>query len=523
MLSSAIALRDGLALNREVFNQFGPIVVWIQRSSLELPVSPALAIRLVTVLQIVITVVILADIGRRRNSQSPITQQTGILASITWLVLSDIWLDGPMRPWPVFTTITFLCSAAYLLQRAWRCSEFAQTSRAHAALAGCGLLMTLAAFCRIVSGLVFAGVLLACALVVLSNYKPAVPALRSIGLGGILGLALTVSLILIQGDFPNFIQDTLIWPFEYWKPEPSLPFTFALRVFPVYLPAVLLGVAGLLLIRRLAQNAVATTFVALCSGLTMLLVLNASLRFGDSDPTIREYYSLGRGILLFFSAVCMAIAVCLLWLAAKVAQRKQISTPALAVVLLALLSALGLAEVPPDYNVRHIWWSLPIGLLLLYTVIPIISTVSSPLGNPLFVPLLVLAAYASTAAWRSLEVVRVSAPAESIAAGMLVRPNVASEIKEDVALLQRTLGPSRALFLSETSDLAVLSGHYSSIDKFFTCHSRMTFSADQLWGVDWVVFESKSTHCPPLGEEVVRQDGFAEVGRNSRLRIYSRR
>lgn len=522
MLAGAVSVKSGRTLHTDVFNQFGPVATWTQSLFLSLPVSPALALRLVTILMIAGTVFLLADMGRLRSTGFPVTQSSGLLAAVAWLVLSDVWGVGPMRPWPVFFTNFLVVLSAYLVSRAWMCIQESHLRRARVLLLCAGASIGIALFTRVASGLVILAALAVCALAA-SRACPSVVRLAAWILPGfLLGAGLIVASLGMSGSLADFYGDSIVWPLEFWKPGPMEPLHFILEIAPVYSPPVLIGALGLVFVRRCrlsGRRLVATTSLV---GLAMLGVtfLLAGLAIHDDYAS---YFSAGRGLLLFLmSAIASTLAV-LLWASIRIVTEGRASPTYLAWIAMSMFSFGALAEITPDYTLRHVWWSLPMGLLLLFAAVPKFSGSRQALGNPLIVPLVAIALYSAYIGALNVSATRVEAPAVSLAAGMQVAPRLAREITDDLAILDEHVNAGTAIYLTATSDLAILGGRYTAADPYFTCYGLLPPLSQRVATASAIVVEREVGICPELDVSQLAEFGFVEVARNERLTIYGRK
>ncbi len=524
MVESAVAVHDGQRVHSDVFNHFGPVNPWIQDLFMHLPFPPALALRLFAVLCISLTVFFMADVGRRRPSGSPISQQSGLLAAVTWVVLSDVWGAGPMRPWPVFTLNLLVVLAAYLSLRAWYEVQRFRLRGARALLFGSGFAVGIALFVRVASGLLL---IVALGLCVCGLSLARLRHRRMISWAAA-GLAAAVSLVLLRlslaGSLGDFYQNTIVFPVEYFGPNPLAPILFLRIALPVYGPPVVVGLLCLLYLRY--HSALASgqrAVVGMAGGLVMLALTFLLARSPLASLEFRDYFSGGRALLLFLTCTMVVVVGTYGWVVQRSISRRSMDPTTFAWFALAVFSTAMLGEIPPDYTVRHLWWSLPLGLILLFAAVPCISGSDRLRDNPLMIPLSVIAAYTVYIGTMTLSLARVQAPADTVASGMLVQPSLEREISEDSRLLQEALGTDKAVFATDQGDLAVLRGAYSSADPYFTCHTASDDFTHRLEKASVVVVEPEAVSCPSNIEGQLAGMGFAEVARNERLVVYARK
>lgn len=132
------------------------------------------------------------------------------------------------------------------------------------------------------------------------------------------------------------------------------------------------------------------------------------------------------------------------------------------------LTLSGLTQIVPTWDPKHLWWAAPIGLLLLFSIVGVNSSLNRLSGNPLILPLLVtgaVAIFSASAYWGSE---RVQGKPGTIIDGMLVSKKAFNEINQDTAFLRAQLhGSESVIYLVDDGDLSVLDGRYRSADSYF--------------------------------------------------------
>jgi len=89
MLTAAIAHHTGLDLHREVAMQYGPLTTWTQELFLHLPIAPAFALRIWTILLLAATAAIIADLGRVAPDSWRLNLWTSSGAAVVWALMCD--------------------------------------------------------------------------------------------------------------------------------------------------------------------------------------------------------------------------------------------------------------------------------------------------------------------------------------------------------------------------------------------------------------------------------------------------
>lgn len=123
ILLGAIAVRQGLEIPTDLAYVYGPAGPWFNSLFLNLGPSPMVGIRLAAALTIGLVVFFIADSGRIRHSRSPLTVRPAMMASAAWLLASDVWGGGSLRPWTSLQMDLGLALFLWMAQRAGACIE----------------------------------------------------------------------------------------------------------------------------------------------------------------------------------------------------------------------------------------------------------------------------------------------------------------------------------------------------------------------------------------------------------------
>ena len=526
MLTSAVAVHSGLTVHGEVFNQYGPLNPWLQGLALYVPVSPAVALRLFTVILTAGVIFLLADMGRKSASESPVSHQAGVVAATAWFASSDIWGVGPVRPWPSFLFTFLLMLSFYLGLRAWAIADLDHGYRARVLIAGSGAALGLAVYTRVASGVVLMVIVGACATTALL-LQGSRKRLLVWGLAGFIPVAFAVPAVLLaSGTGGEFVYDTVIWPLEFFRESANLasPVSFTWLALTHFGPAILVG----LLTLKVGQRAIGTrpigsVLVAVVSGGALLAILGLTTRRMSSTDDFAGYFSWGAGIMLLWTCVIVAILGASTAIVIIVIRSRQLTPSMFGLLALVALAVAGLQEVSPDYTLRHVWWSLPFGLLLVFSVMPKVSGSDHWLCNPLMVPIVAIASYGVYIGISNLGLPRVPAPSSSVAAGMYVDSVTSAQIAEDLKVLDRGLADRKAVFLTMISDLSITRGTYSSVDAYFHCYlGSATLMSRIVDAAAVVVDKEKEPKCANLESDFLTNQGFSLSGATDRYSIYVR-
>jgi hypothetical protein len=181
------------------------------------------------------------------------------------------------------------------------------------------------------------------------------------------------------------------------------------------------------------------------------------------------------------------------------------------------LAVSGLTQIVPAWDPRHVWWAVPIGLLLLFSVVQKTSKLHSPKRNPLMLPLLAALGMAIFSGSAYLGSERVQGPHGTIIEGMRVSKTELDHINEDTQFLgQRLKGVKSIVYVVDDGDLSILDGKYRSADSYFVDWGAAPSIQNRIINKNPIVVQT-----PTFGEErikeLARSTGYEVVARNKRL------
>ena len=407
MAAVAVAVSEGRAPHADVFTQYGPLIAYLQGFWLRLTGVSVLNLRTLHILLFACTAALLALSGRSRaRSPWPVHPASGPIAAFAWIALSDTFTGVPILPWVSMLVALTMFTALNLI----RLSKEVSLPRASRALeVFAGLLSATIALSR---PSLFVALSLGIAVVLIDSRFRAIYARFAIGHAiGALFIAGGVGLSPFRSEF---ITDMLYWPFLAYAEGGSLQ--MSLRVLTrtgfFLLPQIC---TALLVVLRLRSTLTQRDFswalslvavlalqqldhiwwqISLLLGLALVLAIESRL-FTRTIAALRRTSALVLLGLVFvaipfigqtwpgwhavvgnrtpvavvlvtalYTAAYAAGLVALAHIVAAIFKRDEMKHEQDGVLLsLFVLTGLGEAAAAPD--TRHIWWGLPIGLLLL--------------------------------------------------------------------------------------------------------------------------------------------------------------
>ena len=541
MLAAAIAVRDGFHVQGDVFAQYGPITPWLQALALLLPLSPALAIRVLNVLLIAVVVFVLSDIGRVRPAYWPTRTWTGRLAAVAWIGLADVFGWVPMLPWSSTVAAALSAIGLYCIVRALHQCNLERTLESRKWSFVAGLMIGLLPFARVNVGLATLATFLAIGLCVACLRTPEATCARFGLVGALTSIVMILTMLAITHSLADWWQQTIIFP-PRWATDAAdrndTGMLFERAVKALLVPLVVVAVLSVmwLLVRATSNRtrwALQITSTALGCWLLFYFFLGqtrprviggASISVGN--PWILEitrnfnYLAFVSWSIIVVAPLVVVVCVCL-----AIFCRLDRRT-ATAWLLLAGFALAGLVQIWPVSDTRHYWWGLPIGLLLLFSIPSNHSSGERLLfriQNPYLLTTIATLVIAAFTGYSYLGVSRQPAPAGSPVSGMLMGVNQAGDqtahpLDEDFKTLRLAHIPYRAtLFWVNDGVLSVFDDRYNNSDEYFLYFGGARSLDQRLAKLPYVVVDNPLI---PLVAGEMSDRHYVLAGRNAWISVF---
>jgi hypothetical protein len=490
MVAQAIAVRDGLSIQSEIWAMYGPVIAWLHALALNLPVGPALALRVFNSALIALTVFLIADIGRNRHRSFPINYQAGVFAAITWMLLADVWIGMPMHPWPS-TLVAML--AALFLYFFTRATTLAFRGRASSAailsvLAGCALgIMLFTRFNLGVPAILAAAV--GVYIIDRGSGRQVRRQLPDVMFGAAIGAMCVIIRLVAEGSWDAYVEQAILWPLRFGTETGAVSLSRQLDFANLLLSPQVLPVAAVLLViglqfiyrdRWTVRVPVSLSVITVLSGILVVVVQNRAIVMDVAGSQWWQYLvspnfiflygtAPNYGFLYFYFLLLLVTAATVL--VVGLIERIRHNLPTLRFgywVLVAGLALAGASGAYPQSDTRHVWWSAPIGLLLVASVVAAVGSLIKPFRNPLLIPTVALAIMVGFSGTNYLIQPRTTSPASWVTSGMELPEQTLTNMAEDIRLLQRYAGDGqKAIFLTPVAGLSIYLGKYQSVDRYF--------------------------------------------------------
>jgi len=489
MLTVAIAHHAGLDLHREVASQYGPLPTWTQELFLHLPIAPAFALRIWTVLLLAGTAAVITDLGRVAPQRWRLNLWTSSGAAVVWALMCDRWLGITLHPWSSVLAAFLTAVAMHCWVHAEARIDRGQAVHARRLFTLAGVAIGLTPFARINVGL--AAIIGTWIVALLTNRvretregneTDQVRILRSYSLGLVVGLVLPLLRLGWTGSIGAYIEQSILTPLEWSGSSDWQPRAYLERAFGEFLPIAAILVIAIAVISRIGAQAPWSPRRGLLQPRTIRALLTVLATLGAGLATVRWFVAKintdGAGNSLiqkltshewgafttFFldigliATTATAIGLAALYIRALLG-RRRLDSEVIAMMIAGALGLAGLTQIYPTHDSRHIWWGLPLGLLAAAWAVQR-SSRSVSVGAPLITLVSLLAVTAASGWVTGHGVERFNHPSNILSAGCRSSIETVGAQVEDVKLLERTVGRSMpTLFYVYDYDLPSLLGH----------------------------------------------------------------
>lgn len=220
----------------------------------------------------------------------------------------------------------------------------------------------------------------------------------------------------------------------------------------------------------------------------------------------------------FLYALATAATVCLAAATSvSILRSRRLSGGQVVLLTLAALAFGNLCEVVPDFNARHTWWALPLGLVAAFVLMErAMGKELRTWAHPLVVPMVLTAVLPVFLVPRTIAVVLHDMPmlaGTRIADGMVPAYSTSGTIEAEYAFLEQALHSRPAVFFTRRYDLLVSQGKYGSLDRFPFCIRGRSLDFGTAGTPVVLDRESEdSVHCPISAiAKVLLARGYEEV------------
>lgn len=530
MIATAIGFRDGLNVHGEVFSQYGPVTAWVQGAWLKLGWPPALGLRILNVIWISATVFFVADLGRRRPTGFPVTLGVGRFAAVIWIITADVFLGAAMFPWSSVLSAMLLAASLWLLVRAVaRMQVMGLVDPAAAVqIAISGALMGAMPFVRINNGLLgYVSLTLAGAILLVLGWRRhwvrRSAVMFAVGIAS--GFALVAMILLMTDSVRPYYRQSIRWALSSGDEMTAAkdPFEKAFEILmaqsvPVVLAVcvIALGAIGAkaheVFLRRVLQSlalALAGLLGLIASGFAPTWLNSGKITWPAPNASALDFL---LALQIFVLALALPVIIY------RIVFKQDRSHLMFGLLILWAFAAANAGQTYPLLEMRHIWWGLPISLVLIVGIINRFAPLRSFSRNPLLIWSILVAVSSAHLAYQTLRMERVGVQDVAILNGMRLVPEEALAIEQDFHLLEENIGNEPALFFTWFPHYSVLRGNLQSQDPYFV---RWGFPVDPLEARIAEGNKIVVQFFPDPSNEILKSfaPGYRVLGRTDRLAV----
>lgn len=482
MLAQAVAINQGGLIYLDAFAQYGPVTPWYQSVFTFLSSEfPAVGLRFSNVLVLALTVFVLADFGRNMPAWWPIKSFSARLAALIWILTADFFYSVPMLPWSSALATLLALSSVYFFGRASN-NGTPRIRMFYFSLAGAMAGLTL--FTRVNVGLPLLAVVVGMAVFAFLG-KIRIQKAQFFAFGFVGAVSLILVFLSTTGSLEEAVKQSLIWPLQWSGAANSNPgitlLQPVLNLFPAFIFPIAFILAwtindflfrdkwkgskkfGQLTLLGSAVSIFATTLFEV-AGKSQVPMAIRTMPFPFVEKVALIYqFLVTAGISLALVLGIMAIF--------KALKRHNPNQTYSNWILLGLCGV-GLAtivQITPVADSRHIWWGLPLLLLLLVNAFSVnSSSFFDFFRNPLVYSMSALFLFAPLIGGSNLLIHREQIGKVSIAEGMRNFPDEAKFLEISATELANDVSDRReGIFFVDDGYLSVADGKYRSMDKNF--------------------------------------------------------
>ena len=529
VVAIAVAVRDHGVVFRDVFSQYGSVPAWLQGFWLRFFFldQPALGLRILNVITISAIVFLLSLSGSNMPKNWHLKPWMGYFAAIAWLILNDVYTGVPMLPWPALIA-TFLTVLGFvLLGKSFMFFEFNKNIFGLILLYFAGTIFALTFFARQTIGILN---VLAFSIFLLNSKKFGLIDKTKL-MHGFASLFLTFFTVIIiyfsTGSASDWIYQTLIWPASNYEPNNFFkPLLF--RVAKLGLPLLLFFILFYSLqfknrIKILNKERTFDLFQIFTSFfIYWFLFVNQNTENISPTKYLNLETSKGLAALLEFVSftVLIYLAISLISFIYNAKINSSTNEQKLYKFLHLALAISCFSQIYPVSDSRHLWWSLPLGILFLFSFEHFGNSIKKLIINPLFLTFTFASVIAINQGIDYLKVKRLPVAKEFVASGMYLRPEPHLIMRDKFEFLIQNIYPyEKALFLTRNGDLSVFDGKFHSIDPYFVYWGPKKGSLkERLSSVDTVVIDTDQTEF----RKAVESQGFEVYAHSVHVYMYKR-
>lgn len=356
----AVGVRDGHAIYRGVFDQYGPVTGWLQAGALAVFGSRLVVLRYEIAVVLAIAAAQVAWLIHRHTRSAMLA----LLVSVAWIGACPIWASYPgmfpLWPWPsaVLAVLVLGSVIAFDVGREGR----------RAGLVVSGALVAMAVFTRWPSGLAVIPVFVVC-IVWFEQSGQRWQAMLPWATGLVAAAACCTLPLLATSALKDAVYQTVTQPFNiYTAPSDAAWFKLYYGYGSVAIVVIAVG-AGVLFLGRLSLIRIAGALLAGGAAWIVWTVGTSpqpavrAVEIGVPDRFVGAADVLGESVILVAAVATPIVALVVLASGRGYRQRIRAVAPLGGAALTALI------QLYPIADVYHLWWAMPVCVTFLGVVV----------------------------------------------------------------------------------------------------------------------------------------------------------
>ena len=478
LLTTAIAQADGFQIYKDYFSLYGSVLPWIQ--SLVVSISgfqSAINLRILDSLLVAVVFFLILNLRRFIGLQKHGLSQVFLMSGVTWLCLAYFFNGMSQHPWS--STIALAIQLLIVNMLLWLLDLPVGNRSIYIPIFGIGVLLALIPFTRLNVGIAT----MASTYFILISFSRFFPTYRFSALPifviNTIGMMIFFAYFLLSNSISDLIEQSILIPRrvftsswmvgpENWNAIPVLS-----RYFWISLPPIILVIFCVLALNKKGIDIDSKLEKKLIIGLpiTLGMVLAFCLRVSQME------FWLYQRLIVFIMVFGVILAIVLIArhvFEAFLKSRNSNQKTDLSLIIIAFFGLSGIVQVYPTHDPRHIWWGLPLLIVLAPLALSqsrfLPKTYQGTMIYKLFVLTLASAVFVA-GAQKTLSVDRLIIEFDAPFKGMEVKANTYKKLKSEFMFLKQNLDSQSKVFfqcgVEETHWLASFDGNYHSKSPWF--------------------------------------------------------
>ena len=350
MFTAAVAIKNGLVPNKDVFAQYGPGAPLFHGYWLKFTGTQLVSLRLITAILLILTGLLLFLVLEKN-----LNRKLAFLICVVWCVTYPNYILPPNLPWPSVITTFLLMVVVWSLTFQYSKKN---SSITHLCLTGViSFILFAAIFVRVHIAVTF--FLLTIVLIIRSkNTLHSKQEFRAWTAGFMLGFLVVFLFFLQTKSWPDYFQQAVLWASDFYGTPKNLNDIntivdlILLLLFPGFFAILWLLIKFL----NVDKNSIKTFLLIIASSVIVALVSLYKMDAQDKSFLNPKYIVLVLSQ-NFFAIFGYSSAVFTIFIVFKFVYRRNLTNNSFLIPVLAFSS---LSQLYPAHDPLHLWWITPL-------------------------------------------------------------------------------------------------------------------------------------------------------------------